>query len=269
MSFRVLSWNILAQQYLKVEEYKHLEEKEKDFLLIWPNRLKVILDILHKTKADIIFLQEVTLATFVEDFTPLFTNFNYIVHINNKHRRNTMGNAILFRKDMFTLIESHSRTKALHAKLSFSQSKDNINAVICLSNVHLTARIRAGESARMKEIVSATSIWLEEDNVIIGGDFNEEFQNPLGIATTLLQHGYKIPSYTEKDMSCCTATTVFRPDHILSKGNIIKVVELPMILPLLDFPIPTLDIPSDHLPIIQDLCLQKKLPPVLEVALCK
>jgi mRNA deadenylase 3'-5' endonuclease subunit Ccr4 len=123
MDFRVVTWNILAKQYFKTEDYKHLEEKDILILADWDKRKDIILKFLKKLNVDIILLQEVTLDTFDVDFTDLFTEYAYIRHENNKHRRNPIGNVILFRKSIFTLIESHSRTKAIHAKLTFlSQS---------------------------------------------------------------------------------------------------------------------------------------------------
>src|SRR5579871_1447308 len=122
---RVVSWNILAQQYLKIDEFKHLDEFHKGLLSQWEVRRGFIISTLTKMKADIILLQEVTLASFEEDFKNMFNTYNYVIHINNKHRRNPIGNAILFRKDKFTLVESHSRTKAIHAKLAFDKIKSS------------------------------------------------------------------------------------------------------------------------------------------------
>jgi endonuclease/exonuclease/phosphatase family metal-dependent hydrolase len=199
------------------------------------------------------------LATFEEDFVSFFPIYDYVVHMNNKHRRNPIGNAILYRKDMFTLVESHSRTKAIHAKLAVNQPASPVelaSKTICISNVHLTSRLRSGEPARMKEIVSATTLWSQEEkNVILAGDFNDNFSNPDGIVETIMNAGYKIPTYTETDMSCCSVTMTFRPDHILSKGNLVLLEELIPTRSITDCPIPTLVYPSDHIPIVQNIRL--------------
>jgi hypothetical protein len=122
---------------------------------------------------------------------------------------------------------------------------------MCISNLHLTARLIAGETSRMKEITNALSIWSSQKNAILAGDFNDDFRNVQGIIVDIIKSGYTIPVYRDTDMSCCTSNMIFRPDHMLVKGGFKSIAEMIFAPNIVYSFIPNLICPSDHTPIMQ------------------
>ncbi len=114
IGFNILTWNILSEDYIRHDEYEHLQEK-----LEWNTRLSCILDLLSRTNSDVICLQEVSLKSFETDFKDLLKDYHYHGHVIDKKRKSPMGNIILFRKK-YTLLEKVIKTKAVHVKLQIN-----------------------------------------------------------------------------------------------------------------------------------------------------
>lgn len=178
-NLKFLTWNILAQKYVNYN-FPHLlsiPDEEKIKFLSWEQRISTIKNRILNFNADVILLQEVTLSEFENDFNFLFDNYDYVIHVQSKSkkgRNNFMGNVILWMKTKLSLVESFSRTKAIHAKLNWCDSN------LCVSNVHFTGGLYTNGSIRAKEMRSCLSVWKNEANdyiIVIGGDFNDNFQD--------------------------------------------------------------------------------------------
>jgi len=222
----VMSWNLCYQPYF-------------EGTINWGTRLDIILHKIKEINPDILLLQEVDLKN-VPDFQPL-TNYQCVSHVVCKKRTNPMGNAILFRKE-FVLLNLTLKTRAVHVKL---QIKDQ---VLHVCNVHLSAGLYRNEWTRLQEIQSCLKVIGSEHNVIVGGDFNDDFHNPLGLHFLLCQ----FQSLKEKQPTCLTGERYMRFDHLLHHFD---YQELP--LPI-DMTIPNLIIPSDHLPLIHVIRFETK-----------
>lgn len=240
MSFSVMTWNILSELYIRPEEYKHLEE-EKKVLLDWPNRLSNIIDIITKIKPDIVLLQEVTLSGFEEDFAILFEHYNYVIHKQNKNRTSPIGNAIIFNKH-FKLIEEKHKTKSIHVKLEITDNK-----IVCISNVHFISGLRRREIQRMAETSSCLTVWSNEANVIIAGDYNDNFTNEEGIKALFITNGFINSGRLDK-LTCVSRGIAINCDHILTKG--VDSREKELLFDISKHPIPNELIGSDHLPVM-------------------
>lgn len=227
-----MTWNLLADEFYR--------QKGK---VQWADRLMIIIhSIIYKVKPDILLLQEVTLDTFETDFTVLSEFYLSHIHKRHKKRSSPIGNAILYTKD-FTLISSKTNTRSLHVKLKIADT------TICISNVHLSAGVTTKQHERIKEITSCLAAWDTEDTVIIGGDFNDDFRDPQGIASLLSKFTPPISRVT-----CTARNSSYNFDHILIKGKLVAE-QLPMLIDIVKNPIPNAIIPSDHLPVINKISL--------------
>lgn len=229
MTFSILSWNILAQRYTK------------NTSLVWKNRLEVILSLLSRTDTNIILLQEVELETFEADFEPLFEKYNYTRHVQNKKRNNPIGNAILWKKDWAVCSNNYSKTRSLHVKLDILEEKQQI----FVSNVHLSAGLGSKSKERSKELSSCLSLYEEEDNIILGGDFNDDFSSDDGIVT-LLEDKFSSPVTA---VTCAVGERGFNFDHILVSGKL-NIKRTPLFIDMFNVKLPSITIPSDHIPIV-------------------
>lgn len=238
MSYIVMSWNILAQEYVRREEYPQDEKTSPE----WEDRLHIIHNIIVGIKPDILLLQEVTLDTFEEDFLPLFSYYDYVIHRKDKKRKNFIGNAILWRKDIIQLVKQESKTRSIHAKLNID------GKLLCISNVHFSAGVTRKEAERIKEVISCLGVWQGEDNVLVGGDYNDDFRNEEGI-TPLFD---EFTGYKSKEYTCTSRGVPFNFDHILIRGKIASRRIAPLI-DIIKTPVPNCIIPSDHIPIMSQI----------------
>lgn len=200
---RILSWNILACEWIERKEYKGIDKK---ILFNREKRFIKVCEILKNLNAEIILLQEVM----SEEYEILCCVFkDYIVSgllqidWGEKMKRNS-GNVTLLKRDKF-------KNGVLNEYMDYSVITKSIykGKKLSIYNIHLSD---TSLKERYKEINRIRSLSLKDELSIIGGDFNHEYR----MNSTL----YKIEGYKVHNKKCYTyyLNRKMNIDNILSKG---------------------------------------------------
>jgi endonuclease/exonuclease/phosphatase family metal-dependent hydrolase len=179
---KVLSWNILANEYIQKKYYPNVQEE----LLIRKERFKIIIDKLLKINADIILLQEVMKAEY-KNLINLLSQKYYISPLIPiqwiGYEPGESGNVTLiklskFNKINFKTIDSFNYIKCQHR-----------NTQIYIVNIHLDD---SSQERRIKQINNILDNLKDKDKIIIGGDYNEEYKKGENIYKLLKDNNFKI-----------------------------------------------------------------------------
>ena len=190
---KILSYNVEAQRYNRKEDIIANGMKYYE----WNDRIKMILDIIQESDADIICLQEVEIATFEEDYKQLTTTkYNWFGHLSpnkvagttssevtssketppkvtttkkKKLRASPIGNFILWKNAKFKSLESTITSCSVIVKFENLET----HCTFKMSNVHLKAGISNPESIKTR-ISQLKSIQSHNPDIICG-DFNDNF----------------------------------------------------------------------------------------------
>lgn len=242
-TLRCLSWNTLAHCYYK----SHGNES-------WESRRTIILEKLLTFYADIVLLQEVTLDNFKKDFEPLLDFYDYASHVISKKRTNPIGNVILWKRSRLSRKEVDiDHQNFIHCVLEIEGGGE-----IGVSNVHLKAGLRTGETERVSQIKSCLKHWCKIPTlpVLIGGDFNDDFSNTDALLSLLLDASFK---GMDSPLPSCWHGDRFQPfDYILTRGECLSPGK-PYTEGVLT-PIPDDDTnPSDHLIIVTTILVIRNI----------
>lgn len=255
---KIVSWNILANEFIKKKDYPMIAAKT---LFNRKERLTHILRLLECIDADIMLLQEVM----TPEYKALSATFgkNYLViqgnHIHWYGKKTSSGNVTLLRKKMFSLMATTSNATTSNPNLAFGlhvrchllvvvsdKKKNKIEEDMCtqvckkntntststsinrtstkkhhrlkspipldIFNVHLDD---VSTTKRQEEIQSLMPHFRTRNSkVILGGDFNQNYQSTSKLYKQLVTLGFKSyindPTYRIEKNLCI--------DHIMTKG---------------------------------------------------
>ena len=225
---KVISWNILAHEFIKKSYYPMINSK---ILFNRKDRLTKITKLLKNVNADVMLLQEVMPAEYNSLYETFF-NYYYIIKghtINWDNKKSYSGNVTLLRKSVFSLSINNENalvnylTFGIYVKCYLLDNMMNMKKTdiigkltpIDIINVHLDYTSHA---KRTSEIQSIENEIKNSSRVILGGDFNQDYKpNAKTKLYTLIQSfGLKIyisnPTYLIDKKKCI--------DHIITKGLI-------------------------------------------------
>lgn len=227
---KILSWNILASEWIKSSYYPNVDKK---ILFNRTNRFKQILKHILELDPDIMLLQEVMKLEYSKLFKK-FTSKYYISDLDPINWGNHIcesGNVSFFRKTKFKNIEHFPLKFGIYSICTYKNIKINI------CNIHLDD---ISLNKRLNQINTLKHGFENFKLCLIAGDFNQQY--------TANNRIYKIPHFTVHNK--CSSYYIEKKmniDNILSKG----FIEVKNICPL--YP-NTIEeglqyIGSDHLPI--------------------
>ena len=250
---KVLSWNILANEFIKKSYYPMINSK---ILFNRKGRLSHITTILKNASADVMLLQEVMQT----EYNSLYETFNsdyYIIKGNNitwSNKKSYSGNVTFLNKTLFFLSENNSNPLirylpfGLHVKCYFLDTrndvKENVKENICSltssssssqtyhSKLNKNAYIKPksnykltpidiinvhldynSHAKRISEIKSIESEINKSSRVILGGDFNQDHK-PSTHLYQLLQ-SMRLKLYIKDPTYLIKKISI---DHIMTKG---------------------------------------------------
>ena len=241
MNFTIVSWNILANEFIEKQYYPNFNY---DFLTNRLVRMKIIAHQMETQNADIFLLQEVMKNEY-RYLKRRFRQYSFskLCPIEwDLHSES--GNVILFRSALFSITSSQSliylnRIFGQHICLKHKQQEFHI------LNIHLNDIYFQKRKAQIKTILP---ILKNNSRVILGGDFNQNYnQNPslFSVIPEYTIHNKNMTYYIESFMNI---------DNILTKGfkgTISKKIDYTRIPKdeLLE------TFASDHLPVIAQINL--------------
>lgn len=188
---KIVSWNILANEFITPGELPPIDRK---------NRLTQICKVLKQIDADIIFLQEVMFMEY-RHFLKVFPSYDIFRGKNLcwYNRASHSGNIILLRFKSNVTVYDFSFGIGLQLPS------------MCLLNVHLDDLSHTKRTHQIKQLLPFI---YRENNIILGGDLNQNYKSTTHLYKLLTDGGLKIymkdPTYfLDKKMSI---------DHIMTKG---------------------------------------------------
>ena len=179
---KVLSWNILANEYIQKKYYPTVE----DDLLIRKERFKLIVTKISKNNADILLLQEVMQAEY-KNLKNLLKEKYYIsplIPIQWKgYKPGESGNVTLIKLSKFNKINFKTIDSFNYIKCQHRDKK------IYIINIHLDD---VSQERRITQINNILDNFKNKDKIIIGGDCNEEYKKSSGIYKILEDNNFNI-----------------------------------------------------------------------------
>ena len=235
---KILSWNILAFEFIEKEYYPNLDY---NFLTNRLARIGVIANKIQEVNADIILLQEVMMDEYFflkSRFRQFF--FSKLCHID-WNEKSESGNVILYRKTKLADCSS-GETKLYESNCCFGQHLcfiSNDQQKIHVFNIHLNDLFHQKRKAQINSILYLLQ---QYHHVILGGDFNENYDQNQSLFT--------IPDYTVHNKNASYYIESFMNiDNILTKGFGLVTPHVPVDYTLIPKSELLATFASDHLPV--------------------
>lgn len=206
---KILSWNILAQEFIESHYYPMIAAK-----VLFNDRQRQTrhLELLKQADADIILLQEVM----PEECRVLEQEFQEKYHLVKGNpikweyisTNSSSGNVILVRKSMFVV---HGVPLHFTCGLSIPVRLKHSDQPLTILNVHLED---SSPSKRLQQLYELQPLLHSDTHIIIGGDFNEHYTPTTKLYNTLKNFYFSTfntaPTYYIGEIMCL--------DHIFLKG---------------------------------------------------
>lgn len=240
-SMKILSWNILAHEFIKKRYYPMIPT---EVLMNRKERIKQIITTLVHADMDVMLLQEVMQSEY-NALVKVFQKTHHLIKGKNikwQSIQSHSGNLILLRKSLCQVNE--------HISLAFGIAVQCVykNRPLLIINVHLDDLSKRKRLNQFKELLPYFSA---NEQIIVGGDFNEHYniKLPSELYQTAKAAGLKImnkkPSYYIEKKMCI--------DTILVKGIALKHSAAQVVNDFgSDIPKQFITYGSDHLPVIVD-----------------
>ena len=205
---KVLSWNILAQEWIKKSHYKGLDEK---ILFNRKKRFSTIKKHILEEKPDIILLQEVMPYEY-KHLVKLLKETHHaspLLPISWNGVYGQSGNATFIGRNLL-------KTKSLACDIMHKNINDFclytiINKDFAIFNIHLDD---ISHQTRLKQIKELTLYERLHKQTIIGGDFNQDFRINSRLYN-ITSSNYKI---SNKEFITYFNESAINIDNILVKG---------------------------------------------------
>jgi len=239
---KILSWNILAEEWIKSSYYTKIN---KHILFNRFERFQRILGILQNSKADIILLQEVMPSEY--EMLKYHFHINYIISPlaliqwknqdeNEDVNKGTSGNMTLLSRNQkqFQDIKHYTFDFGLYIELE----------EIGICNIHLDD---LSKQKRIIQIKMLEEILYRKHKVILGGDFNEDYQENSFI--------YNVNEFIVHNKECSTyyIDKKMNIDNIMTRGFFEEDKEKQYFKYPSSMQEGMLEYGSDHLPIIVEI----------------
>jgi len=240
---KILSWNILAEEWIKSSYYTKIN---KHILFNRFERFQRILGILQNSKADIILLQEVMPSEY--EMLKYHFHINYIISPlaliqwknqdeNEDVNKGTSGNMTLLSRNQkqFQDIKHYTFDFGLYIELE----------EIGICNIHLDDLSKQKRIIQIKMLEE--EILYRKNKVILGGDFNEDYQENSFI--------YNVNEFIVHNKECSTyyIDKKMNIDNIMTRGFFEEDKEKQYFKYPSSMQEGMLEYGSDHLPIIVEI----------------
>jgi CCR4-NOT transcription complex subunit 6 len=173
----MLTFNCLVQRFTFSDKYPNSNPED----LVWTNRFARFVDIITKSDADVVCLQEIDESLFASDWQPFFNQHGYEAHYQKKIK---WGNVTAFKTDKFTLEWIDHRSRVLLCLLRLSANSHPIY----VANAHLSAEASKAEE-RINQVKSVfkqiekhqqgLELTVENSSIVFCGDLNSMPQSGL------------------------------------------------------------------------------------------
>ena len=209
---KIISWNILANEFIEEKYYPTIKPK---ILFNRKERIYNIITILLRLNADVMLLQEVMQHEY-NKLVEVFEDKFYIIrgkNINWYNKKSYSGNVTLLRKGIFKLKENSNYDLffGVYIKCFYLNKQTHMYEEIEIINIHLND---TSYKKRLNEIKSIYYLLHTSKKIILGGDFNQEYNNKSNLYKLIKLSGLipyiREPTYNIEKKMCI--------DNIMIKG---------------------------------------------------
>jgi hypothetical protein len=204
-SLKILSWNILADEFIKKRYYPMIPS---DVLLNRTERQIHIITILKHMDMDVMLLQEVMQGEY-NALVQTFQKTHHLIKGKNikwQGKQSSSGNVILLCKSLFKVKESIPLAFGVGVHCLYK------NRPLLILNIHLDD---VAKEKRLEQINALLPYFSANEQIIVGGDFNEHYTTTSELYKTAgLKIMNKKPTYFIEKKMCI--------DNILIKGIALK-----------------------------------------------
>ncbi len=261
-SFSLATYNILAQAYIRPRRYPNSPRSA----LERASRRRLVLERLEQLDADILCLQEVEPDAFA-DISQLFGDRYYGIF---EQKRGKPDGAAIFVRSWIVFRESHTLHYAAHDS---GDDQLALIAQVCvgareLSIVSTHLRWQAPETPKASHLGRRQLVELlehkratagEDATWIIAGDFNANSESV--VLQAAFDDGFQLSCRSQRPWDTTNINgrrrkidyMIFPRDHLVSKPG-----KLPRLAR--DAPMPSMNEPSDHLPLRVDFSWSRDRP---------
>jgi endonuclease/exonuclease/phosphatase family metal-dependent hydrolase len=201
---KILSWNILADEFVKKRYYPMIPS---EILLNRKERQEHILTTLTHADTDVMLLQEVMPSEY-NALSHTFKKSHHLIRGKNikwQGKQGYSGNVILLRKTLFTQPHLIALNFGVGVECAYQDQP------LTIFNIHLDD---ISHVERMNQVSELVSYIKQAAQIIVGGDFNENYQPKNELYQLLKNEGLKVynqkPTYFIERKMCI--------DNILIKG---------------------------------------------------
>uniref|UniRef100_A0A7S3PP42 Endonuclease/exonuclease/phosphatase domain-containing protein n=1 Tax=Aplanochytrium stocchinoi TaxID=215587 RepID=A0A7S3PP42_9STRA len=266
--FSVMSFNILADRYVRNPRHSNLYAHCDPKCLPWSYRFNKIMNHLGEVDADIVCLQEVDKDVY-ETFEPLLHNRGYegVLQLGNPKKKgegkDIPGLATFFRRSIFEknwVIASY-RASILGLTIKKGHEKGR---VLALLNCHLEGA--PWKHKERKDQLNAAIRKLKKADFsysLLCGDFNGSLEDNSLALNTAIKHGYRSVylNHPSRDISCLISPrevdpknpNIYMVDNILHGSSLTPIAVMNVMnsswnrKKVIKRGLPSLHWPSDHL----------------------
>jgi hypothetical protein len=206
---KILSWNILANEFIARRYYPMIPS---NVLFKRSERLQKIIQTLTLVNADVMLLQEVMLSEYNALCSQFSSKYNIIRSkpIIWQNERSHSYNVTLLNNSLFSLRGAEVKFMDFGLMVNSTFTK-NYNIPISIINVHLDDLSHAKRKQQIRLLEPFLKTY---HNIILGGDFNENYTASSPLYKSIKSSGLKImndkPTYYIKRKVCI--------DNIMLKG---------------------------------------------------
>lgn len=259
--FRVMTYNVLADAFVKPEFFPNTEAA----CLHRNRRYPLIIERVRAAKADLVCLQEVDRELW-EGLSSSLQCDGYVGSWSPRHDTKPDGCALLWRERHFETRLHHlrfdelagekpARRAAIIAQI-FVIDHEEVRP-FSVFNAHFAWEADGTLDERHHGLFEAGQLlgWRGPDEpLIIAGDFNAE---PGHVLLQLMRRHDLRDSHAEDELTKVEGGRAHKSDYLLGTHHI-EARPVPMTTLLKnDTPLPSVDEPSDHLPVITDFFLKR------------
>lgn len=201
---KILSWNILADEFIKKRYYPMIPPED---LMNRVKRQKHIIHTLKQCDTDVMLLQEVMQSEY-NALSQAFAKTYHLIRGKNitwQNKRGYSGNVTCLRKSLFTVPTGVPLAFGVGINCFYKQQP------LLIFNIHLDDASRETRLTQLNELLPALR---SNTKIIVAGDFNENYEAKNKLYHLLQTAGLKImnrqPTYYIEKKMCI--------DNILTKG---------------------------------------------------
>ena len=222
---KVISWNILADEFIAPKYYPNIPKK----LFDRKERFLTIVRKIIQEDADVYLLQEVMKKEYL-NLKKLFKNYMFsdLVRVdwkypNEYNKKSESGNIIILKKDKFREMKHIDNFVCIVSAIY--KTKSNKLKEVCFASVHLDDLSQLTRYRQIENIINMTNMY---KRCIVAGDFNQNYKKSSSLYILLKDNGFNSSQNKPNELTFFISKSqlidnIFYRGFKIEKTNILNV----------------------------------------------